>query len=141
MIEFGGEYQLPESMESSKNIVNVTESFAPPFEEVEVLLKEIWASKWFTNRGPLVKKLEERIKSTYRTNDLLIVNNGTIAIQLAIRSLQNERKKEIITTPFSYVATTSSIVWEGKEPVFADIDPKTLCIDPAIKASSSAAPR
>ena len=110
-------------------MIYVTESFAPPLSEVNAYLEQIWSSKQFTNRGKLVQLLEERIRSRYKTNNVLIVNNGTIAIQIALRALKSE-KSEVITTPFSYVATTSSIVWEGKTPIFADIDPETLCIDP-----------
>src|SRR5690606_34218936 len=79
--------------------------------------------------GPLVNELEIQIKRILGIKHLLYLSNGTIALQIAIKALG--LKGEIITTPFSYVATTSSIVWEGCTPVFVDIDRDTLNIDPA----------
>ena len=108
--------------------INVTKTFLPPIEEYHELLEEIWDSRWVTNRGKLVRRLESELREYLAVEDLLCVNNGTIAIQLAIRAL--DLKGEIVTTPFSYVATTSSIVWENCVPVFADIDADTLTIDP-----------
>ncbi len=109
-------------------MINVTKPFTPPFEEVQDYLLQVWKRCWFTNNGPLVNELELKLKEYLGLEHLLYLNNGTIALQIAIKAL--ELKGEIITTPFSYVATTSSIVWEGCKPVFADIDPKTLNIDP-----------
>jgi dTDP-4-amino-4,6-dideoxygalactose transaminase len=87
-----------------------------------------------TNNGPLVGELESRLKEYLGLPYLSYLGNGTIALQLAIKAL--ELKGEIITTPFSYVATTSAIVWEGCMPVFVDIDPETFNIDPTkIEAS------
>ena len=77
--------------------------------------------------GPLASQLEMELKDHLKVNHLLFVTNGTVAIQMAIKAL--EITGEIITTPFSFVATTSSIVWEGCTPVFVDIDPKSLNID------------
>ena len=102
--------------------------FAPPIREYEAYVTGIWERGMFTNNGPLVQELELLLRHHLGLEHLLYVSNGTIALQLAIRAL--ELKGEIITTPFSYVATTSSIVWQGCKPVFADIDPKTLNIDP-----------
>ena len=110
-------------------MINVTKPFLPPIEEYEKYLKGIWGRVWLTNNGPLVNELEMTLKEYLKVNHFLYLNNGTIAIQIAIKALG--LKGEIITTPFSYVATTSSIVWEGCTPVFADIDPLTLNIDPA----------
>lgn len=110
-------------------MLNVNKPFLPPVEEYIDLLKGIWQRNWLTNNGPLVNKLELGLKEYLRVPHLLFLNNGTIALQIAIRSLGLQG--EIITTPFSYVATTSSIVWEGCKPVFTDIDPQTLNIDPA----------
>jgi dTDP-4-amino-4,6-dideoxygalactose transaminase len=83
-----------------------------------------------TNNGPLVQRLEQELEEYLGVPHLNYVSNGTIALQIAIKAL--ELKGEIITTPFSYVATTSSIVWEGCEPVFVDIDSDTLNINPAL---------
>jgi dTDP-4-amino-4,6-dideoxygalactose transaminase len=110
-------------------MINVTKPFLPPIEEFNELIKDIWTRGWLTNNGPLVNELEILLKSYFRVPHLLYLNNGTIALQIAIKALN--LKGDIITTPFSYVATTSTIVWEGCNPVFADIDPLTLNIDPA----------
>lgn len=108
-------------------MIPVTKPFSPPLEEYQKLLEEIWERNWFTNNGPLVNQLELSLKTYLEVPHLLYVSNGTIAIQLAIKALGITKK--IITTPFSYVATTSSIVWEGCTPVFVDINPETLNID------------
>ena len=109
-------------------MINVTQPFFPPLEEYAQFLNGIWDRRWLTNNGPLVNELELRLKDYLGVEHLLFLNNGTIALQIAIKALSLHG--EIITTPFSYVATTSSIIWEGCEPVFVDIDPKTLNIDP-----------
>ena len=109
-------------------MIPVTKPFLPPIEEYEQYLKDIWKRNWLTNNGPLVNELELKLKEFLDLKHLLFVTNGTIALQLAIKALG--LKGKIITTPFSYVATTSSIVWEGCEPVFVDIDPATCNIDP-----------
>jgi dTDP-4-amino-4,6-dideoxygalactose transaminase len=108
--------------------INVTKSYLPPLNEYVEYLEKIWQSGWVTNAGPMVLKLEAKLKSRFGVKHLFFVNNGTIALQIAIKAC--ELKGEIITTPFSYVATTSSIKWEGCEPIFADIDINTLSIDP-----------
>ncbi|OHD14900.1 MAG: aminotransferase DegT [Spirochaetes bacterium GWB1_59_5] len=109
-------------------MINVTRTFLPPFEEYIPYLSQIWDSHWVTNNGPLVKELEASLKKYLGIQYLQFTSNGTIALQLAIKAMGLTKK--IITTPFSYVATTSSILWEGCIPVFADIDPETLCLDP-----------
>jgi dTDP-4-amino-4,6-dideoxygalactose transaminase len=108
--------------------INVTKTYLPPLEEYTAYLQGIWERGHLTNHGPLLQELEEKLKKHLGVKHLFVVNNGTIALQIAIKAL--ELKNEIITTPFSYVATTSSIAWESCTPVFADIDPKTLCINP-----------
>lgn len=115
-------------------MIPVTKPFLPPIEEYEAYVKQIWKRQWLTNNGPLVNELELQLKEYLGLKHLLYVTNGTIALQIAIKALG--LKGEIITTPFSYVATTSSIVWEGCKPVFVDIHPDSLNIDPAkIKAA------
>lgn len=109
-------------------MIPVTKSFLPPIEEYQAYLDRIWATNQLTNNGPLVQELEIKLKDYLGVKHLFFVSNGTIALQIAIKTLGEPG--EIITTPFSYVATTSSIVWEGFTPVFVDIDPETLCIDP-----------
>ena len=108
-------------------MINVTQTFLPPLEDYTKLLERIWESKWLTNRGELVRELEAELREYLGVSNILAVCNGTAALQLAIKALG--LKGEVITTPFSYVATVSSIVWEGCTPVFADIDPEYLTID------------
>lgn len=109
-------------------MIPITKPFLPPIEEYNKYLSGIWERQWLTNMGPLSKELEEKLKSHLKVSNLLYVTNGTIALQMAIKALG--LKGEIITTPFSFVATTSSIVWEGCKPVFVDIDEQSLNIDP-----------
>ena len=108
-------------------MINVTKTFLPPIDEYFDKIKTIWESKWITNQGPLTGELESKLKEYLGVKNLLLVSNGTIALQIAIKAL--ELKNEIITTPYSYVATTSSILWENCTPVFCDIEDKTFCID------------
>jgi dTDP-4-amino-4,6-dideoxygalactose transaminase len=109
-------------------VIKVTKTFLPPLEEYTHYLREIWDREWVTNNGTCLVELEEKLAHRLKVKHVIIVNNGTIAIQIAIKALG--LTGEIITTPFSYVATTSTIVWENCNPVFADIDRDTLCIDP-----------
>lgn len=108
-------------------MIPVTKPYLPPFSEYQEYLEGIWKRQWLTNNGPLVNELELKISEYLGVENFLFLGNGTIALQIAIKAL--DLKGEIITTPFSYVATTSSIVWEGCTPVFVDIDPNTLNID------------
>ena len=108
-------------------MIPVTQPFLPPKEEYQKLVDGIWKRQWLTNMGPLASQLEMELKDHLEVNHLLFVTNGTIAIQMAIKAL--ELSGEIITTPFSFVATTSSIVWENCTLIFVDICPETLCID------------
>ncbi len=122
-------------------MIPVTKPFLPPYQEYEHYLRGIWSRNWLTNNGPLVNELELKLKEYLKLNHLLYVTNGTVALQLAIKALG--LRGQVLTTPFSYVATTSSIVWEGCEPVFIDIDPHTCDLDPnkiedAITPSTSA---
>lgn len=109
-------------------MIPVTKPFLPPIDEYNKLIEGIWERQWLTNNGPLVNELELKLKEYLNVSHMLYLNNGTVALQIAIKALGLEG--EIITTPFSYVATTSSIVWEGCKPVFADIDKHSLNIDP-----------
>ena len=111
----------------NKNIY-VTMPTLAPLEEVNELMKGIWSSGIMTHNGPLVQRFEKECAEHLRVPNLVSCVNGTIGLQMAIRALQ--LKGEIITTPFTFIATISSIIWEGCTPVFVDIDPETLCIDP-----------
>ncbi len=108
--------------------INVTQSFLPPIREYQAYLKCIWDNQQLTNQGPLLKKLESNIKEYLDVENFHFVTNGTIALQVSLRAL-GITSGEVITTPFSYVATTSSILWEHCKPVFVDIEPDTFCID------------
>jgi dTDP-4-amino-4,6-dideoxygalactose transaminase len=110
-------------------MIPVTRPFLPPIEEYEKYLTGIWERNWLTNMGPLANNLELKLKDYLHVKHLLFVSSGTMALQMAIKALDLEG--EIITTPFSFIATTSSIVWEGCTPVFVDINPKSLNIDAA----------
>lgn len=108
-------------------MISVTKPFLPPKDIYLEYVQSIWKRQWLTNMGPLSNELELQLKGHLNVNHLLFVTNGTAALQLAIKALN--LNGEIITTPFSFVATTSSIVWEGCKPVFVDIDRETLNID------------
>jgi len=108
-------------------MINVTKTFFPPIEEYTQQLKRVWRNQWLTNRGELLLELEEKLKAKLDVSNIIVMNNGTIPIQIALQVLGQQG--EIITTPFSYVATTSAILWEHCSPVFVDIHPDYLTID------------
>lgn len=108
--------------------LRVTRSALPPLEEYVARLDGVWGRGHLTNQGPLAIELEERLAEHLAVPHLALVANGTLALQISIRALGLQG--EIITTPYSYVATTSAIVWEHAEPRFVDIDPRTFAIDP-----------
>lgn len=105
-------------------MIHVTKSFLPDIKEYIVLLEKIWASGQLTNEGPLVLELERKLAEYLETNNFIYVSNGTIALQLVIKAL--ELHGDIITTPFSYCATTTSLIWENCNPIFADISSNSL---------------
>ncbi len=108
-------------------MINVTKTFFPPLADYQKQVQRIWYNQWLTNRGQLVLELEDKLKSYLNVSNIIIMNNGTIPIQIALKILGN--CGEVITTPFSYVATTSAIIWENCTPVFVDIHPDYLTID------------
>lgn len=108
-------------------MIQVTKPFLPPINEYLAQIERIWASHQVSNRGPLVLELEFLLKDFLKAKNILLMTNGTIPLQIAVKLLGN--RGEVITTPFSYVATTSAIVWENCTPVFVDIHPKYLTID------------
>lgn len=108
-------------------MINVTKTFFPPLEEYNEQLKRIWKNEWLTNRGELLQELETKVNDYLDSSNIIIMNNGTIPLQIALKILGE--KGEVITTPFSYVATSAAIIWEGCTPVFVDIDPNYLTID------------
>lgn len=108
--------------------IDVTRSSLPPLEDYVGYLQQIWDTAWLTNQGPLLREFEKETKQYLGLNDFQFVSNGTIGLQVALNAL-GITEGEVITTPFSYVATTSAILWERCEPVFVDIEPDTFCID------------
>ena len=110
-------------------MIPVTKSFLPPLEEYTAQVQRAYNNGWLTNRGELVLELEDKLTGYLQLEQakILLMNNGTIPIQIALKCLA--QGGEVITTPFSYVATTSAIVWEGCTPVFVDIHPEYLTID------------
>ena len=110
-------------------MIPVTKTYLPALSDYTSQLERIWDTKWITNRGVLALELEAKLKSVLEVEHLLLMTNGTLPIQIALKNLA--RGSEVITTPFSYVATTSSIVWEGYTPVFVDIERDHWTIDAA----------
>jgi dTDP-4-amino-4,6-dideoxygalactose transaminase len=108
-------------------MINVTKTFLPPIEEYSKQVQRAWDNQWLTNRGELVLELEKKLKQYLAVSNIIVTNNGTIPLQIALKLLG--KKGEIITTPFSYVATTAAIIWENCTPIFVDIHPEYLTID------------
>jgi dTDP-4-amino-4,6-dideoxygalactose transaminase len=109
-------------------VIQVTKPFLPPINEYMAQVHRAYDNQWLTNRGELVLELETKVQEYLGSEAKpLIMNNGTIPLQIALKLLGNGG--EVITTPFSYVATTSTIVWEGCIPVFVDINPVYWTID------------
>lgn len=108
-------------------MIPVTKPFFPPIEEYKNYIDQIWENQWLTNNGALVQELTKKIKHRFDANFFIPMANGTLPIQIALNFLANEG--EVITTPFSYVVTTSAIVWEKCTPIFVDIHPEYLTID------------
>ncbi|WKZ66661.1 MAG: DegT/DnrJ/EryC1/StrS family aminotransferase [Flavobacteriales bacterium] len=107
--------------------IPVTKAFLPPFQDVVGMLQGIWDSGQLTNNGPLLKQLEAELVPHHGTPHVLLASNGTITLQLALRAFGITG--EVITTPFSYVASTTAILWERCTPVFVDIEPDGFNID------------
>jgi dTDP-4-amino-4,6-dideoxygalactose transaminase len=108
-------------------MINVTKTYLPDFEKYTQLLKRAWDKTWITNNGELVQELEQKLKDYLEVRHLFYCSNGTVVLQMALKALKITQ--EVITTPYSYVATANSILWEGATPVFVDIDKTTCCID------------
>ncbi|MFA6741267.1 MAG: DegT/DnrJ/EryC1/StrS family aminotransferase [Arcobacteraceae bacterium] len=109
-------------------MINVTKTYLPDKEKYKKYIDEIYENCWVTNNGPLVQKLEKKLAKYLGVKNIVLVANGTVALEIAYRIL--ELKGFAITTPFSFVATTSSLVTNQLLPIFADINPKSLNIDP-----------
>ena len=112
----------------NQKIITVTSPLLPGLEEFNEVLKEIWASKWITNNGRFHKLLEKELAAYLRVPYISLFTNGTLPLITALQALRISG--EVITTPYSFVATTHSLWWNGIKPVFVDIDPRTGNIDP-----------
>jgi dTDP-4-amino-4,6-dideoxygalactose transaminase len=110
------------------NNIYVTQPFLPPLEEFLPYLEQIWGSKWLTNGGPFHQELEKKLAEYLGVEHLALFANGTLALVTALQALRIAG--EVITTPFSFVATAHSLLWNGIKPVFVDIHPKTFNLDP-----------
>ena len=108
-------------------MINVTKTFLPSIKEYNKQVQRAWDNQWLTNRGELVLELEEKLRKYLSISNIIVTNNGTVPLQIALKLLGQQG--EIITTPFSYVATTAAIIWENCTPVFVDIHPDYLTID------------
>lgn len=109
--------------------ITVTQPCLPPLEEFIPYLEQIWENKWLTNNGPLHQQLEKELADYLGVKYISLFANGTLALSTAIQALNI--KGEVITTPFSFVATSHSLWWNGIKPVFVDIEPEYLNLDPS----------
>lgn len=112
----------------NKDIITVTSPLLPNLDEFNEMLKEIWASKWVTNMGQFHKQLEKALCEYLKVPYISLFTNGTLPLLTALHALRITG--EVITTPYSFVATTHSIWWNGCKPVFVDIEEETCGIDP-----------
>lgn len=118
--------------------IPVTQPFLPELSEFISYLEKIWDNRWLTNNGPFHQQLESELCEYLGVEHVSLFNNATIALITALQAMRING--EVITTPYSFVATTHSIVWNGLEPVFVDIDPATFNIDPT-KIEAAITPR
>jgi dTDP-4-amino-4,6-dideoxygalactose transaminase len=112
----------------NKNIITVTSPLLPDLGEFNKYLKEIWDSKWITNNGQFHQQLEKALAEYLGVPYISLFTNGTLPLITALQALRITG--EVITTPYSFVATTHALWWNGIKPVFVDIDPATGCMDP-----------
>lgn len=114
-------------------MLHVTKSYLPDLKEYVAYLEKIWYSNHLTNDGPLLIELEKKLAEFLEVEHLIFTGNGTIALQLALKAYNIIG--DVITTPFSYCATTNSLLWENCNPIFADIDPVSLTVESSQIAS------
>ena len=112
----------------NNNLITVTSPLLPNLDEFHELLKQIWDSKWITNNGSFHKQLEKELAAYLKVPYVSLFTNGTLPLITALQALRITG--EVITTPYSFVATTHSLWWNGIKPVFVDVDPKTGNLDP-----------
>lgn len=121
--------ESPQGLRISRGTTYVTRPSLPTIGEYVQLLRQIWASRILTNNGPFLARLETRLKRYLHVDFVDVVANGTLALQLATRAAF-ERPGSVVTTPFTFPATTTSLIWEGFSPRFVDIDPDTYNLNP-----------
>jgi len=109
--------------------INVTQPFLPPLSEFCEGLEEIWNNKWITNDGPVLKRFTKALSKLHKTDNVCLFSNGTLALQIGLQGM--EISGEVITTPFTFVATTHALFWNKVRPVFCDIEPDYYTLDPA----------
>ena len=100
--------------------IYVTRPFLPPLSEFSAGLQEIWDNAWLTNNGPVLLRYQKELCKYFNSDNLCLFNNGTLALQIALQGMQ--LSGEVITTPFTFVATTHALFWNKIRPVFVDID-------------------
>ncbi len=115
-------------MEKFDQPIFVTKPFLPPFEKFCEGLREIWDNQWLTNNGPVLRRYREELKTYFATDNICLFTNGTLALQIALQGMGISG--EVITTPFTFVATTHALYWNKIRPVFCDIEPETFTLDP-----------
>jgi len=108
--------------------IYITRPFLPPLEDFCEGLKEIWESRWLTNNGPVLKRFTRQLSNYFETDNVCLFNNGTLALQIGLQGLGISG--EVITTPFTFVATTHALFWNKIRPIFVDIEPDYYTLDP-----------
>ncbi len=109
--------------------IYVTKPFLPPLEEYCQSLTEIWENRWLTNDGPILRRFTQELCNYFETDNLCLFNNGTLALQIALQGMGISG--EVITTPYTFVATTHALFWNKIRPIFVDIEPDYYTLDPA----------
>lgn len=111
-------------------MIGISQPYIPDQNKLNSYVGDICASGWLTNNGPMVQRLEKALQEYLGVKNLITVTNGTVALQIAYRAL--ELSGDVLTTPFSYIATASSLAWQNLRPIYSDIDAATLNLDPAL---------
>jgi len=116
------------TIERFEKPIYVTKPFLPPLDDFCAGLKKIWESRWLTNNGPILKRYTRELANYFETDNVCLFNNGTLALQIGLQGMGIAG--EVITTPFTFVATTHALFWNKIRPVFVDIEPDYYTLDP-----------
>ncbi len=111
-----------------KKPIYVTRPYLPPLDEFRQGLEEIWENRWLTNNGPILQRFTQELCTFFKTDNICLFNNGTLALQIALQGMGISG--EVITTPYTFVATTHALFWNKIRPVFVDIEPDYYTLDP-----------